>query len=173
MIDPELKYCPQCQDEYRPDISNCGVCGMELVSGEQFQDMNKSTAEKRAARKGDLSADDQLVNIQGGPLNDMRQLEELLNAERIGTVVAGDERNCGQGCCPSNFFLQVRQEDAPDAHAIIAEEHQRLTALADHGGEHMDEVYNPDSGQATCPACGFTFQTFTTTSCPDCGLNFG
>ena len=80
MIDPELKYCPQCRDEYRADISQCGVCGMELVSGEQFMAMGKSTEEKRAARKGDLTADDEVVNIQSGPLTDMRHLEDLLNA---------------------------------------------------------------------------------------------
>lgn len=173
MIDPELKYCPKCRDEYRPDINQCGVCGTELISGEQFQAMNRSTEEKRAARKGEITADDELVNIEGGPLNDMRMLEELLNAERIGTMVAGDDKNCGKGCCPSTFYLQVRKEDAPDAFAILQAEHQRLTALADHDGEHIDEVFNPDSGQATCPACGFTFQTYTTSTCPDCGLCFG
>ncbi len=172
MIDPELKYCPQCRDEYRPDISQCGVCGTTLLTGGQFMALHENKSEKRAQRKGDLTAADELVNIQGGPLTDMRHLEELLKAERIGTMLVGDERNCGKGCCPSNFFLQVRREDAADAFAVIQAEHQRMTALADHGADLVDGVFNADAGQATCPACGFSFQTSTNT-CPDCGLCFG
>jgi len=172
MIDPELKYCPHCRDEYRPDISLCGVCGMELITGTQFLAMHESSEGKRAARKGEITAADELVNIQGGPLSDMRHLEELLNGERIGTMLVGDERNCGKNCCPSSFFLQVRREDAPDAFAIIQAEHQRQTALNDHGDKVGDGVFNADAGQATCPACGFSFQT-STNSCPDCGLCFG
>lgn len=172
MIDPELNYCPDCRDEYRADIERCGVCGMELVNGKQFMNMNKSNEEKRAARKGDLTPDDEVVNLQAGPLGDMRHLEDLLKTERIGTMIIGDERNCGKGCCPSNFFLQVRKEDAPDAYAIIQAEHQRMTAMNDHDDEHIDNIFNADAGQATCPACGFSFQTSTST-CPDCGLCFG
>ena len=172
MIDPDLKYCPKCRDEYRADICQCGVCGMELINGEQFIAMNKPMEEKRAARKGELTADDEVVNLQGGPLGEMRHLEELLKTERIGTMVVGDERGCGKGCCPSNFFLQVREEDAQDAFAIIQSEHQRMTALDDHDDEPIDGIFNADAGQATCPACGFSFQTSTNT-CPDCGLCFG
>ena len=172
MIDPELNYCPNCRDEYRADISHCGVCGMELIGGEQFVAMGKDSEQKRANRKGDITADDKVVNLQAGPLGDMRHLEELLKNERIGTLLVGDERNCGKGCCPSNFFLQVREEDAPDAFAIIAQEHQQMTSMADHDNEHHDGVFNADAGEAKCPACGFSFPTHTST-CPDCGLCFG
>lgn len=172
MIDPELNYCPECRDEYRSDITHCGVCGMELVNGEQFIAMNRSAEEKRAARKGELTADDELVNLKGGPLSDMRHLEQLLQKERIGVLLIGDERNCGKGCCPSNFILQVRAEDAQDAYRLIEEEHQKMTGLADHGDDGHNGIFNVDAGQAVCPACGFSFQTLTNT-CPDCGLCFG
>jgi len=171
MIDPELKYCPKCRDEYRADIECCAACQVTLLTGLELLAMENTGAAKRASRKGAITADDELVTIQAGPLTDMRILEELLEAERIGTLVAGDQKSCGKSCCPSTFHLQVRREDAPDAFAVIQEEHKRQTALADHENQ-IDGIFNADAGQATCPACGFTFRTDTTT-CPECGLCFG
>jgi hypothetical protein len=46
------------------------------------------------------------------------------------------------------------------------------TGLDGHDTSLADTVFNPDAGYATCPACGFEFETSTTT-CPDCGLCFG
>jgi len=171
MIDPELKYCPDCRDEYRADIERCGVCGRQLITGQEMLVMEESGTAKRASRKGALTEADEIVTIQKAPLADIRILQELLEAERIGTRLAGDDKNCGGGCCPSTFELQVRLEDAQDAAAIIAEEYRRATALDGHGHQ-IDGVFNADAGQATCPACGHTFPTFTST-CPDCGLCFG
>ncbi len=171
MIDPELKYCPACRDEYRADIDRCGVCGRELVTGHEMAALATSGNTRRASRKGALTDDDEVVVIQKASLADIRVLQELLEAERIGTKVTGDDQSCGKGCCPSTFYLQVRREDAEDAAATLANEFRRATALDGHSHQ-IDGVFNADAGQATCPACGFTFQTFTNT-CPDCGLCFG
>lgn len=171
MIDPELKYCPDCRDEYRADIERCGVCGRDLITGQEMMGLDESDQAKKANRKGALTDDDEVVVIQKAQLADIRILQDLLEAERIGTRVRGDDQNCGKGCCPSTFYLEVRLEDAQDAAAILAEEYRRATGLDAH--QHQgDGVFNADAAQATCPACGHTFPTFTST-CPDCGLCFG
>ena len=110
MIDPELKYCPKCKDEYRAEIVACGVCGAALLSGAELLDRQRLGAEKRATRKGELSEADDLVGVRRGPLGEMRIYEQLLKAEGIASLLAGDDRSCGKGCCPSNFDLVVRRE---------------------------------------------------------------
>jgi hypothetical protein len=171
MIDPELKYCPKCHDEYRAEIDRCAACGIPLLAGADMLNVEKGRQEKLAARKGEITPADQVVVIERGSLHDLRHLEELLAAERIGTRLVGDDRSCGKNCCPSTFDLQVRQEDAADALRILAAEHQRTTAF-DHHHDYADAVFNPDAAEATCPACGISFST-ATTECPDCGLCFG
>lgn len=173
MYDPELKYCPKCKDEYRADIENCAACGIELLTGEAMADYVNNSLKKRQSRKGDLTPDDDIVTIHKGTLADMRCLEQDLQEEHIGYLIAGDEPGgCGQGCCASNFYLQVRREDAGDAFTIIEKQFSRTTGLNDFDLSNVDSVFNPDAGMAVCPACGFTFQTSTTT-CPECGLCFG
>lgn len=172
MIDPDLKYCPQCEDEYRADIENCAVCKIPLITGRDKIAMREAQQRQLAQRKGALSPDEDIVTIHSASMQDMKHLEELLAVENIGTLVVGDDNSCGKGCCPSTYYLQVRREDAQDAYKIILAEQQRLTALHYHDTAHVDNVFNADAGEATCPACGHTFST-TSTTCPDCGLCFG
>ena len=172
MYDLELKYCPQCRDEYRADVVRCGVCGIDLLTGAQMQSLEEGKEQKRQHRPGELTPDDDIVAIHKAPLSEIRHLEALLREERIACLVAGDEQSCGKGCCPSNFYLQVRREDAMDAFRVIEALHARYTALHHHDTSHSHGVFNADAGEATCPACGHRFPTAFTT-CPECGLCFG
>ncbi len=172
MIDPELKYCLKCKDEYRADIVRCGVCGEELVLGGQVLAIEKAREERRAGRGGQLTEADDTVAIRKAPLAEVKALQAALARENFATLLSGDEHSCGKGCCPSNFYLHVRRADAHDAMAVLAREFARTTGLADHDLSTIDSVFDADNGQATCPACGMGFTT-TTTTCPDCGLCFG
>lgn len=173
MIEPDLKYCPQCHDEYRADIEMCAVCGIALITGREVLAREEEKERKRQSRmNAALSAADDLVTIHSAPLTDIRRFEESFAREGIATLVAGDDKNCGKGCCPSTFYLQVRREDAADAVAILEKEYNRATGLAHHDTTHMNNgIFNADAGQALCPACGHEFPT-TTTTCPECGLCF-
>ncbi|MBW2467496.1 MAG: hypothetical protein JRF02_09365 [Deltaproteobacteria bacterium] len=172
MIDPELKYCIQCNDEYRAEIEKCANCGIDLITGRQKIEMEEARQQKLGSRTAELSPDDDLVVIRRGPLSDMRHLAETLGRENIGTLMAGDESSCGKGCCPSVYNLLVKREDGMEAHHIIEEEHRRATGLTQHESVNGDTVFNPHENEAQCPACGYSFPT-TQTTCPDCGLNFG
>lgn len=172
MFDSELKYCPQCRDEYRAEIARCAVCGVELLLGSQMLALEEGKAVPRERRAGELSPTDDLVAIHKASLADIRHLEELLRHERIACLVAGDEKSCGKGCCPTTFFLQVRREEAMEALRVIEAVHAQHTALHHHDTSHAHGVFNADAGEACCPACGHKFPTAFTT-CPDCGLCFG
>jgi len=172
MIDPELKYCPKCDDEYRADIARCAGCGVPLITGRQRLEMEEQRRRRLEGRDAELSAEDDMVNLRKGPLGEMRHLENLLRAERIPALLVGDESSCGKGCCASTFYLQVRRQDAMDAVGILEAEHRRATGLCHHDTTHADSVFDPEAGEAVCPACGHAFPT-TTSECPECGLCFG
>jgi hypothetical protein len=172
MIEPDLKYCPQCNDEYRAEIEKCAVCGIDLITGLQKIEREEALRKKLESRKVELSPDDDLVALRRGPLSEMRHLAALLNNQNIGTLLAGDETNCSKSCCPSVYDLLVKREDGMEALHIIEEEHRRTTGLERHDHSHADAVFDPAAGEACCPACGHSFPT-TETACPDCGLSFG
>jgi len=173
-IEPHLKYCPRCDDEYREDIEYCVGCKIRLITGEEKLARLSESREKMESRATGISAQDALVRIHRGILSELKHFEELFAAENIATLIEGDERSCGKNCCPSVFYMLVRHEDAMDAMVILQREFKRLTGLDEHTpvSSHAEAVFDPEAGEATCPACGCTFSTSITT-CPDCGLCLG
>ena len=178
MIDPDLKYCPECGDEYRAEIEKCAACGIDLITGQQKVALEEAKRRKLESRNSELKPDDDLVIVRRGSLYDMRHLAELLEKERIGALMLGDEKSCAQdrfgnkSCCPTTYNLCIKREDAKEALHIIEEDHKKTTGLAYHENTDDDVVFNPHAGEAKCPACGHSFPTSQTT-CPDCGLSFG
>jgi hypothetical protein len=172
MIDPELKYCPQCNDEYRADIVLCAECRVTLLSGADMLAARQRASKQRQSRSGEIAGGEEMVPIHKGQLIELKAIERELKAENIGALITGEGSSCKKSCCPSTFYLQVRRLDAQDAFAIVQAHIDRTTALNDHDLSHCDAVFNPEAAQAVCPACGFEFHTSTTT-CPDCGLCFG
>ena len=173
MIDPELKYCPRCNDEYRAEIVSCAACNVALITGRQKLEMEAEAEARMNGRLGAITSDDDIVTLHRGSMGDIKHLQSLLADQRIGSLITGDSNSCGKGCCgPSSFYLQVRREDVHEALRVIGEEYERTTALAHHDLGCADAVFDENAAEAVCPACGFRFAT-TETTCPDCGLCFG
>jgi len=172
MFELDLKYCPVCNDEYRAEIEKCAACDVLLITGAQKIEMEEERRRELANRTAVLGPGDDLVTIRRGQLAEMRHFTALLEGENIGTLLVGDEKSCGQSCCPKVYDLLVKREDGLDALNIIEEEHNKITGLKHHELTGADVVFNPEAGEACCPACGHSFPT-TETACPDCGLSFG
>jgi len=166
MVEHDLKYCPKCRDEYRPDAELCATCALPLVMGAELIALGTGS---RPGRQGALTSHDRLVVISLAPLAEIKRLQALLEGEQIATLLNKEGDGCG---CAAKFQLLVREEEAHEAQQILAEEHHRATALAGHQSVHAGAVFNPEAAEAVCPACGFVFATSSTT-CPDCGLCFG
>lgn len=171
--DPELNYCPVCDEEYRADIGMCADCLVALVSGRERIADEQKVWQQRATRSMELSAEDDLVGVRKGPLLEMKKLQQLLARERIPSLIAAEKSGtCGKGCCGTEMFLQIRRADGEEALQVLARDFQRSTALDHHDLSHVRSVYDSQAGQTMCPACGFRFSP-TTATCPDCGLCFG
>ncbi len=171
-IDPELKYCPRCNDEYRADIVTCAECGVELLTGNQMEAMLEERRRGRKGRSMEIGPGEELVAVRSGPVLQIKELQVILEDHGIPSlVVKAGGGGCGKGCCGTDLVLQVRMDDAREVVRILEEEHVRGTGLAEYDTSHADAVFNTAAEQATCPACGCTFPT-TTTTCPECGLCF-
>ena len=81
-IEKNMRYCFACQDEYRPEIEKCGVCGADLLTGDELIAKEKSRQQELDARKGALSENDDVVTILKASLSDVKRIEQQL-------VVAG------------------------------------------------------------------------------------
>jgi len=172
IIEPDLKYCPICDEEYRADIVICADCNVELLTGTQKLELEEQKQRKKAARNMQLSADDEMVTIRKGPVLQMKELQILLERESIPSLTSKDDTGgCGQGCCGTDLLLQVRMTDVQEVLAILEQEHVRSTGLEQHDTTYAGAVFNTAAEKATCPACGCSFPT-TEATCPNCGLSF-
>lgn len=88
--DADLKYCPTCRDEYRAEVESCATCKITLLTGREMADFVGQIQAARAKRRGDLTADDDIVTIHKGALGDLQRLAELFAAENIGMAIVSD-----------------------------------------------------------------------------------
>jgi ribosomal protein L37E len=71
-FDPELRYCPACATEYRPEISHCASCGLPLVTGKERIAAWQRQEKERAHRNREIAAGDLVVSLLTGKLPDMK-----------------------------------------------------------------------------------------------------
>lgn len=167
-IDPELNYCPCCREEYRADIVTCADCGIALISGQQMQTLHGAGVEP--GRSMVITEGEPVCTVRKGGLQAIKNLQEYLRRHGLPSLVA-KEPGAACGCRGVEVLLQVREEDLAEVLKVLAQEHWETTALADHDTCPVDAVYNPEAGEAVCPACGCRFST-SLAECPDCGLCF-
>lgn len=173
MIDPELKYCPQCKEEYMPHAVNCASCEITLVSGADLLTREKNVQVRRTSRHATIAFEDDIVVVFHAALAEVKQMEQLLAKENIVSLITDDGQSCGGGCCAGSFLLSVHREDAMDGLKIIEQEYNRTTSFSDYdfNQNNAEAVFDPAALVATCPACGATFPP-DNNECPECGLCF-
>lgn len=169
MFDDELKYCPECRDEYRPEISQCAVCNVLLLTGLQMRakfDTGDGTREKVAV----IAEGDTLIPLMRGRLLDLKQVKILLAGVGVPALLVKDDQ-CRSGCCGGpEMMLQIRWQDQEKAEAALQQEHERTTGHQVHEGG-VATVFDPEAEVVVCPACGHEFSP-NGPDCPDCGLTF-
>ncbi len=168
-IEKDLKYCPECRDEYRAEIDSCAACNVKLISGEQLLAAGQNQNNKKA-EVVEISEHDILTLLQAGGIREMKKLKKDLAALGIPALLIKDG-NCGGGCCGPEIQLHIRRQDAAEAHACLLEQHQRDTGLQQEHRTTQESVFNPQAATVQCPACLSKFIP-ESSLCPDCGLQF-
>jgi hypothetical protein len=167
MIDPELKYCPDCKDEYRSDFSTCAACNKELISG---ADLLAADVDKKPKNQSSLeiTGDDTLVVLQKGSMLDMKNMKRNLAGASVPAILTKDDN---KGCCGVEMYLHIRMQDKDRAIAVLNSEFEKTTELHQYDLSTADAVFDQGANMTICPACGYEFMP-TSSACPDCGLQF-
>ncbi len=172
-IDPELRYCPSCGDEYRADIEHCATCQVDLISGAQKLVLQQQQGRQLASRSMEIEAGEKLVTLRKGQVQDIKYLQKIMAQQRIPSIIGGEADACRKGCRGGpELCLQIREADIQDAMAVLAHDFKSSTALDSHDLSHLHAAFDPRAAKTACPACGTQFSP-TTTTCPECGLCFG
>ena len=96
-IDPDMRYCPQCGDEYRPDIEQCVGCSVALISGMDKLAQAKKQHQDFYSRSMEIGSDEPRVAIRGGKLRDLKPIQRLLAEQRIPAMITGEAAGCQRG----------------------------------------------------------------------------
>jgi hypothetical protein len=96
-VDPSMRYCPQCGDEYRAGIDRCHVCEVDLISGEDKIATLKKEAKLNGERSMEISPEDRLIAIRNGKVRDLKPYQVLLARHTIPALINGESGNCSKG----------------------------------------------------------------------------
>jgi hypothetical protein len=150
------RYCPSCDDEFRPDIVRCSDCGGELE--DRYDDEEDAGEPREATPPPAPEAPPEEYRPVFGCMESatLKEAAGVLAAARVPFRATG---------CSTGFQLLVREAD------------QSAAAAALQGREGVLGV--PDDAEPSvgaeggaCPACGASVPA-AAVECPECGLVVG
>lgn len=163
-----VRYCPVCDDEFRPEITVCSDCGSELILQKEGLGA-RGVADARAAQRGDpaqvhaewRTALDGLPVSNLIPVRTFDSLEDLEPAVASFATIQLPSRVLVQN---GRYLLLIRPQDVAEAQGAL---HQALVDADDSA----DPTFDPKAGRYTnCPACGARLAENFKGECPECGL---
>lgn len=152
------RYCPSCEEEFRPDILRCSDCGGDLEDRYEEDDGEGSRAEKAETAAPDLPE----PPVEYHPIFACRDSQSLKEAAGCLAAASIPFRATGSG---SGFQLHVRAQDEPTA--LVALRGREGTAGPD---DESQPFVGAEGG--VCPACGANVPAGVL-ECPGCALVVG
>ena len=147
-----VRYCPECDQEFRPHVERCSDCGGPLE--DQFGDSEGAASEAAARSRGELPPGEYLPLLHR---SSAAAIEPC--AARLGQAAIPFKVDVRPGY--GGFDLKVRAEDGPEAVRLLAE------AL---GEDPAHEAAALSAGrEGHCPACAAPLHPGAS-ECPECGL---
>lgn len=163
------RVCPECEEEFRPDIVHCSDCGAlleerwESEQGDVTDTPEGSLPAPSAAPEPDLQHFRPLVtnHVARQLVPHAERLRERGIAFHLAEIVADAENRV------ASYHLLVHEEDREDALDALADlidsttDAQLLSAVESH--------FQEGKGYVRCPACGAELRE-RDAECPECGL---
>jgi len=153
------RVCPDCGEEFRPEIVRCSDCGALL----------RDRLEDDATAAGGAGPDGEAPGAPASPPVEIRR-RSLYSSNRIREIQPLAERLGSSG---TSFWV----ESAGDSWTVLvaeADEERARAILGEILGmpECPSPAFDPEAGYAACPACGHALQS-RVVECPECGLAVG
>ncbi len=157
----QVRICPDCGEEYRPEIVSCADCGalLEDADGEQTPDRPPPAPAEPEIPEGYEPI------FWGSQPREMQGLAERL--AQAGVPVRVRARPADRQQPGLRLALLVPQAERTRALEILA---PHLDAEADPGLlQAVEREFDPTIGYRSCPACAGPLRPGTS-ECPECGL---
>jgi hypothetical protein len=161
-----VRVCPECDEEYRPDIAVCADCGAELRDryendrGEVVGSDGQPVLEPAVAEEAEAI---ELAPLFLGAPGDIKPLADALAAEGIPMRLVPAEGG------RHGLVLWVAAADAERARAVLAPFAVRADELGLTNYALLNATEEDAAGYPTCPACNASLDAGAA-FCPDCGL---
>ncbi|MBK5255638.1 MAG: hypothetical protein JJE39_06365 [Vicinamibacteria bacterium] len=166
-----VRYCPVCDDEFRPDITVCSDCGTALILqreglGAEGVPASALVSEEAEAQPnaGWHTALDALPVSNLLPIRTFDALRDLEPTVSAFADVRLPSRVLVQN---GRYILLIRPDDLAVAQETLQAAHADPAELE----ELSDATFDSTAGRYShCPACGSQLAHDLTGACPDCGL---
>lgn len=150
------RYCPNCDDEFRPDIVLCSDCGGELEDRYDEEDAGERQGAEATAPGPDAPPEEYRPVFGCMESATLKEAAACLAAAKIPFRATG---------CSTGFQLLVREADQSAAVASL-QGRERVLGVPDDA----EPTVGAEGG--ACPACG-TAVPAAALECPECGLVVG
>lgn len=163
-----VRYCPVCDDEFRPDITVCSDCGTTLILQKEGLGA-KGVTDTLAAQRGDAGSVHAAwrTALDGLPVSNLvpvRTFDSLNDLEPAVAAFAEIELPSRVLVQNGRYLLLIRPGDVAEAQNAL---HQALVDADDTA----DPTFDAKAGRySNCPACGARLAEGFKGECPECGL---
>ena len=96
-IELQFQYCPQCGEEYRPEITVCAHCRVPLISGADKLAAAQDAEHKKKQRSRPITGSEILSVLQRGKLRDLKNIQLVLQEKMIASRLSAEASGCSQG----------------------------------------------------------------------------
>ncbi len=165
-----VRYCPDCDDEFRPEILVCSDCGGALILQEEGLGANapKPTSE---GDDGDARPSGAwrtaLDAVPFSSLLPVRTFDALRELEPAVSAFAAAELPSRVLVQNGRYILLIRPDDLTRAQKALPTADQ----VSNGGDDGHHESFDAHAGRYShCPACGSQLPDGFDGACPECGL---
>ncbi len=157
-----VRYCPVCDDEFRPEITVCSDCGASLVLQAEGLGKNGGHPNGQVA-----DADEWRTALDALPASSLlpvRTFDSLADLEPAVAALAELRLPSRVLVQNGRYLLLIR----PDT---VAEAQTALHAAAVDADDMPDTGFDATAGRYnSCPACDSRLPEKFSGACPECGL---
>ncbi len=158
-----VRYCPVCDDEFRPEITICSDCGGALVLQKEGLGA-KGPAVAGAVPVADDAWRTALDSLPASTLVPVRTFDSLADLEPAVAAFADLRLPSRVLVQNGRYILLIR----PDS---LAEAQTALHTAAVDADDSPDPSFDPRAGRySNCPACDTRLPDPFDGTCPECGL---
>ena len=157
-----VRYCPACEDEFRPDIAVCSDCGASLILQEEGLGA-RGVPTTDGGKLGVPHWREALDALPVSTLVPLRTFDSLRDLEPVLAAFADRE-------LPSRVLVQNGRYILLVAPSTIADAQAALQLAEGTLPDEPDPTFDATTGRyANCPACD-TPLSGESNNCPECGL---